>query len=133
MSMLIDSNIIIFSAQAQHGALRQFIAQHTPAVSAVSYIEVLGYHRLNAADKQYFEAFFATATVLPISQSIIELATKLRQQRKMTLGDALIAATCMTHNLTLVTNNIRDFSWIADLSVLDPFANTPNDAGLPPI
>jgi predicted nucleic acid-binding protein len=133
MSMLIDSNIIIFSAQAQHGALRQFIAQHTPAVSAVSYIEVLGYHRLNASDKQYFAAFFATATVLPISQPIIEVAVKLRQQRKMTLGDALIAATCTVHSLTLVTNNTRDFTWIAGLSVLDPFANTPNEAGLLPL
>ena len=41
--MLIDSNIIIYAAQTGYDDLRRFIAQHAPAVSAVSYIEVLGY------------------------------------------------------------------------------------------
>jgi len=42
--MLLDSNIIIYAAQAGHATLRQFIAEHTPAVSVISYIEALGYH-----------------------------------------------------------------------------------------
>ena len=40
--MLIDSNIIIYAAKSEHATLRAFIAEHTPAVSAISYIEVLG-------------------------------------------------------------------------------------------
>lgn len=35
--MLIDSNIIIYSAQREHAALRRFIAERDPAVSALSY------------------------------------------------------------------------------------------------
>ena len=38
--MLIDS-IIIYAAQPDNTALREFVAQHVPAVSAVSYVEVL--------------------------------------------------------------------------------------------
>jgi predicted nucleic acid-binding protein len=52
--MLIDSNIIIYAAKPEHADLRRFIAEHTPAVSAVSYVEVLGYHRLTERDRQYF-------------------------------------------------------------------------------
>jgi toxin FitB len=121
--MLIDSNIIIYAAQVQHSALRQFIARHTPAVSAVSYVEVLGYHGLNLAEQQHFEAFFAAATILSLTQPVLEQAIKLRRQRKMTLGDALIAATCLVHSFTLVTRNTKDFEWISELSVLDPLAD----------
>ena len=121
--MLIDSNIIIYAAQAQHSALRQFIARHTPAVSAISYVEVLGYHRLNLAEQQHFEAFFAAATILSLTQPVLEQAMKLRRQRKMTLGDALVAATCLVHNFILVTHNTKDFEWISALSVLDPLAD----------
>lgn len=122
--MLIDSNIIIYAAQPQHTALRQWIAQHVPAVSAISYVEVLGYHRLTPAEKQALELFFAAATILPLSQPILEEAIKLRQQRKMTVGDALIAATCLVHQLTLVTHNTKDFTWIAGLTVFDPLASS---------
>ena len=40
--MLLDSNIIIYAAQPEHAALRQFIETHAPAVSVSSYIEVGG-------------------------------------------------------------------------------------------
>jgi toxin FitB len=122
--MLIDSNIIIYAAQPQHAALRQWIAQHAPTVSAISYVEVLGYHRLTPVEKQALESFFAAATILPLIQPILEEAVKLRQQRKMTIGDALIAATCLVHQLTLVTHNTKDFTWIAGLMVFDPLASS---------
>ena len=43
----------------------------------------------------------------------------------MGLGDAIIAATAMVHNLTLVTHNTEDFRWIAGLELLDPLTNNP--------
>ena len=64
-------------------------------MSAVSYVEVLGFHKLTEADRVTLEEFFAAATVLPITQDVLNRAVKLRQARKMTLGDALIAATAM--------------------------------------
>ena len=119
--MLIDSNIIIYAAKPEHNALRQFIAEHTPAVSAVSYVEVLGYHQLTEQELQYFEVFFAVAPILALSQAILDQAVKLRQLKKMTLGDALVASTALVHNLTLVTRNTQDFEWISDLSVINAF------------
>ena len=60
--------------------------------------------------------------VLPIDDRVIRQAIALRQTRKMSLGDALIAATALVHKLPLVTRNTRDFSWIVGLTLIDPGA-----------
>ncbi len=86
--MLIDSNIIIYAAQPEHPELRRLIAEHAPMVSAVSYIEVLGYHQLTQQERAYFEEFFDAAQVLELSQDIVERAVQLRQLRRMSLGDS---------------------------------------------
>jgi len=119
--MLVDSNILIYAAQPAHASLRQFIADRAPAVSAVSYVEVLGYHQLDNQARQYLEEFFRLARVLPLSQAVLDRAVALRQQRKMSLGDALVSGTALTYGLTLVTRNVEDFQWIQGLSLLNPF------------
>jgi len=43
----------------------------------------------------------------------------------MKLGDAIIAATAMTHGIPLVTRNEDDFKHIAGLDLKNPFANSP--------
>lgn len=120
--MLLDSNIIIYASQPDYAQLREFIAEHNPLVSVVSYIEVLGYHRHPPEQLALYEAFFANAEVLPISMAIVEVAVALRQQRRMTLGDALIAGTALVYELTLVTRNVEDFRWVEGLIVMNPLA-----------
>ena len=112
--MLIDSNVIIYAAQPHHIDLRQFIDEITPSVSVVSYIEVLGYHKLEEDERQYLEQFFQKTEILPLSDTV------MHQQRRMSLEDAIIAATAIAHDRILVTHNVQDFLWINELNVLDP-------------
>ena len=119
--MLLDSNIIIYAAQPDHPNLRALIANHAPAVSAISVVEVLGYHKLTAEERKDFEAFFAASRVHPVSDAVISTAVRLRQQHRMSLGDALIAGTALEHNLVLVTRNVDDFRWVPDLRLHNPF------------
>jgi predicted nucleic acid-binding protein len=121
--MLIDSNIIIYAAQPEHAKLRTFIATYAPSVSAISYVEVLGYHGLLPAQESILRRFFETAVVLPIDQGVLDQAVHLRRRKKMSLGDALVAATAMVHRLPLVTHNVTDFAWISELTVLDPLVD----------
>ena len=118
--MLIDSNIIIYASQPEHARLREFIAAQAPAVSAVSYVEVLGYHELTAAEESLLREFFAVSTMLPIDQDVLDQAVLLRRQHKMSLGDAFVAATALVHRLPLATHNVDDFAWINGLTVVDP-------------
>jgi predicted nucleic acid-binding protein len=118
--MLIDSKIIIYASLPEHARLREFVAAQAPAVSAVSYVEVLGYHGLTAAEEMLFRDFFAVSTMLSIDQDVLDRAVALRQRHRMSLGDALVAATALVHRLPLVTHNVEDFSWIEGLTVIDP-------------
>jgi len=112
--MLLDSNSIIYSVKPEFGHLRKLIAQHNPAVSAISF-EVLGYHQLLETDKQDLLAFFNAARIIHISYPVLKEAVTLRQQRKMSLGDSIISATAILNNLTLITANVKDFHWIEHL------------------
>lgn len=126
ITMLFDSNIIIYSSQQHNRDLLRFILSITHrSVSIVSYIEALGYHSLVERERQSLELFFQDAEILPLTDTIAQQAVTLRQQRRMGLGDAIIAATAMTHNLTLVTHNTEDFRWIVGLELLDPLTNNP--------
>lgn len=118
--MILDSNLIIYAAKPEYPGLRRLIAARSPVVSAVSKVEVLGYHRLSENDRQQFEMFFAAANVLPITDAVVAKAIELRQSRKRSLGDALIAATALVFGLELYTHNIKDYEGIPGLVVIDP-------------
>lgn len=83
-------------------------------------LEVLGYPSLVSVDKTYFETAFKILHVFPIDQPVLNHAIKLRQTRKMTPGDAIIAATALAHGHEIYTRNISDFNWITGLKVINP-------------
>ena len=118
--MLLDSNIVIYAAEPNYEHVRRFIAHKKPVVSVINKVEVLGYYKLTPENQQKLEKLFQILPILSISNAIIEQAISLRQQRKMSLGDALIAATALIHNLKLATANVKDFDWIEKLEVVNP-------------
>ena len=121
--MLIDSNIVIHAAEPGFEFLRQLIETPSASVSVVTYVEVLGHLDLQEYQKSYFENFFESVSQLTVTLPIVRKAVALRQQRRMSLGDAIIAATALENDLTLVTRNLRDFRRISELTLLDPLAS----------
>lgn len=71
---------------------------------------------------------FAALRILPIDQPVLDGAVALRWQRRMSLGGAIIAATALVHDLTLLTRNVNDFRWIAGMGLLNPFDAPPAPA-----
>ena len=118
--MLLDSNIVIYSAEPEYVELSGYIRSEPRVVSIASYIEVLGFHALDEYHKRFFEGFFRSVEILPLTTVIADRAVELRQQHRMDLGDAISAATALEHSLTLVTRNTRDFRWIGNLDLHNP-------------
>jgi predicted nucleic acid-binding protein len=97
---LIDTNIVIdVLGNVMPDNIKNYISQMPLIVSAVTYIEILGWHKAESS----------------------QLTTLVRQQKKIKLGDAIIAATALVHNMALVTRNTSDFKSIDNLQVINPW------------
>jgi predicted nucleic acid-binding protein len=121
---LIDTNVII-------GVLKNDIPkQNMPKfieiinssfiVSTVVNIETLGFKGITPKDKSETERFLSQATVIYIDKLIEHKAIEIRQQKKMKLGDSIIAATALVNDLTIVTRNETDFYGLG-LMIYNPF------------
>ena len=122
--MLLDSNILIYGAEEGEPRLDAILDRSDLAVASVSCIKTLGYHRLSDAERQGLEAAIARMTVLALEDTVVGRAISLRQERKMGLADAIIAATALLHRLPLVTRNVDGFKHVAGLEIVNPFAES---------
>ena len=119
---LIDTNVVIdVMGNIMPENIKQKVLQMPPIVSAVTYIETLGWHQATEKQLLVLQKFMNAATILPIDQSVIETTVALRQRKRIGLGDAIIAATTIVHNMVLVTRNVSDFKSISNLVVFNPW------------
>ncbi|PTX98293.1 PIN domain nuclease [Spartobacteria bacterium LR76] len=118
---LLDSNIIIYATLSENEWLREWLETEPLAVSQISRVEILGYHLLKEEERRDLAGFLDALLVMPITTEITDRAIALRQQRKMGLGDSLVAGTAIETGCELVTRNVEDFRWVEDLRVINPF------------
>ncbi len=89
-------------------------------VSIIVKIEVLGFDG-NDFEMNNLKNFFSFAKYYHLENEVVEQTIALRKKhKKLKLGDAIIAATAMVHNFTLLTRNIKDFQNIEGLLCLNP-------------
>jgi hypothetical protein len=117
---LLDSNIIIYSYQTAFNFLKSLVVDQANVVSAMTKLEVLGFHGLKPDEQLYCENVFSILQILPIEQRIIEKAIELRRQYKLKSADSIVAATGLIYNVELYTRNVSDFGAIAELKVVNP-------------
>lgn len=119
--ILLDSNIAIYSVKPSYDNVRQALENYEFSASAISEVEVLGYHSFAPIDKRNLELMFASMTIFDVDRMVIKQAIALKQQKKMSLGDSIIASTALLQGLPLMTRNISDFAWINGLQLINPF------------
>jgi len=113
--LILDSNILIYSLQREYQYMRDYFQGKEFFCSIMSKVEVLGYHKLSSQEKTAFEILFSKINLIPVTEEIVERSIHLKQIQKLTLGDALIAATALEFDAELVTANKKDFQWIKNL------------------
>jgi predicted nucleic acid-binding protein len=119
---LIDTNSLIDfqTRKIPHDGLG-FIAKTIDdsfIISFITYIEFLGYKDVS----QSMENFIALATIIEVNKPIINQTILLRKAYRIKLPDAIIAATAIVHNLTLISHNTKDFVNIKGLPIFDPYS-----------
>ena len=93
------------------------------ALSVISEIELLGWNAKTEQETQIVASFVAGSNVIALTRSIVLKTIEIRKAKKMKLPDAVIAATALVHDLTLISRNDGDFKNIADLKYINPFTD----------
>jgi predicted nucleic acid-binding protein len=119
--MLIDSNIVIYSALPENAFLDMWLDHPDTCFSIITRIEVLGFAQLPSPHLERFIGLFDAAVTLGLDNVIAAVCIDLRRSQRIKLGDAIIAATALVHHLPLLTRNVEDFRGIPDIQIVNPF------------
>jgi predicted nucleic acid-binding protein len=121
--LLIDSNIVIYLAKKQ--LLPEAFLRNDDVlfISDVTFMETLGYAFADATEMQETQNLVSILIRTPIEEAIVQKVLALRQNHRIKLPDAIIAATALVHDYILVTRDISDFSRIPGMALLNPFEN----------
>ncbi len=114
---LIDSNILIHAAKPEHTSLKNLLSGGNVAVSNISKLEVLGYHKITEEQKTFFKAIFTLVQIIQVDDDVIEEAIKLRSAKNMSVADAIIAATAVLNSCELITENTKDFKNVNGITI----------------
>jgi predicted nucleic acid-binding protein len=103
MKALFDTNIIIDALNGNTTARMEIKAYPDAAISVVSYVEVMaGTFARNEAEAR---AMLLGFKVVDVDVDIADYAITLRQERGLSLTDALIVATAQATGRTLITRD----------------------------
>ncbi len=122
---LIDTNVLI-DLLGRHpdpgfNAKVQVALSDGAAISIITTIELLGWRRHTDQSRQDTTNLSARMRELPLDRQAAKETIALRSRSAIHLGDAIIAATTVTHNLPLMTRNTGDFRNVDGLTLINPF------------
>ena len=123
--MLCDSNILIYAADPSDTFCVPFAERDDAAIASVSRIEVLGFPgftSLSLDSRTRLQTIVGSMLELEMDENVIQRAIVLRQAKKMSLADAVIAATVLAHGNSLATRNLADFADLG-LRLINPWEN----------
>ena len=107
MRLLLDTNVLIDVLKGEATARDWLQEQQQPAVSVITWIEVLVGCRTE--ESQAVEAWLDSFERLPLDRDVARESVQARQRHGLKVPDAIILATARCHDLTLATRNSKDF------------------------
>jgi len=113
---LIDTNILVYIMQG-NPRMHYFANEDTLTISCISEMEMLGKFQIADREKEIVTQMLSYCIIIDLNSRIKQQAIELRQKYRIKLPDALIAATAIQQNLTLVTAD-TEFGKIAELDLL---------------
>ena len=123
---LLDTNTAIYYLQQQFppGAekfIDDLITEEQPVISAITEIELFCWKTATDLDLELLRNFINDALVIELEQSIKLRTADIRKVHRIKLPDAIIAATALVYDLTLLSRNVPDFGKIDGLKIVNPW------------
>ena len=122
---LIDTNVVsdYFSASLPPSGLQfmDSVIDVVPNLSVITQIELLCW-KTDTAKEQRVKDFITDSEVLDITPDVITHCVNIRRNKKIKTPDVIIAATAITNDYTLISNNDNDFKGIKGLKYINPYS-----------
>jgi len=97
------------------------VDEYNIEISVITRIELLAWPGAIDTHLEILNSFIANSIVHLLDEPIILKAIEIRKTKRCKLPDAIIAATAIEMQLTLLTNNSSDFLHIKSLSLSNPY------------
>lgn len=92
------------------------VVEAGPIISVIVQMELLSWVSTTKQVEVRVREFIEASVILPLSEPVILQTVKLRRHYKgLKLPDAIIAATAIVYDFTLLSTNDNDFDKITDL------------------
>ncbi|MBA4410146.1 MAG: PIN domain nuclease [Odoribacter sp.] len=121
-----DTNTAIYYLQQQFPTsaekfIDDLLKHELPTISAITEIEFLCWTTATDKDLDVLNGFISDALVIELEQAIKLKTAEIRKAHRIKLPDAIIAATAIVYELTLLTRNTEDFKNITGIVTLNPW------------
>lgn len=117
---LLDTNAIVALLQGEKLLVQLLQRADWVGISLISRIEFLVFSGLSQADRDLFQQFLQRVEVIGLAASdspLIESIIEVRQQYRLKLPDAMIAAITLQKSASLVTRD-QGFTKVRNLTVI---------------
>lgn len=119
---LIDSNAMIdFCNGSLPDNGKNLLLNIKPQISIITNIELFASNNIPENEHVLLKKFVAFSNIFPIDKDLIDTTISIRLLYRIILPDALIAATAIVNNFTLITRNTKDFANIEGLKIVNPY------------
>jgi predicted nucleic acid-binding protein len=117
----LDTNCLIYYFKGEEKVIdliQNLILERTPIfISIITKVEVLAYPEITPGEEKTFLEMMKNMILIEFDDKLTNLVVNIRRKHKIKLPDAIIAATSLYTNSTLITRNIKDFSKIKELNI----------------
>jgi len=102
MKAVFDTNAVIY---LQKGLLRRPLLPGEYFISTITELELLSFAGLDASEQTWLDAFLAEIGIIELDSQVKQCTVRLCRGHHLRLPDAIIAASALTYDATLLTND----------------------------
>jgi predicted nucleic acid-binding protein len=117
----LDTNCLIYYFKGEEKVIdliqNLILERATIFISIITKVEVLAYPEITPGEEKTFLEMMKNMILIEFDDKLTNFVVDLRRKHKIKLPDAIIAATSLYTNSTLITRNIKDFSKIKELNI----------------
>lgn len=100
--VILDTNAVIYLLNNQ---LASLLTEDEYSISVITEIELLSFPRLSDKQEKILKKFFSDILIHPLDEYVKNETIALKRTRKLKTPDAIICATALVNNATLLTND----------------------------